>query len=71
MRYKVNIACLKVRTPLDIDKSRRPEGRAALLTSQLERLNIDIAVQSETSLLEEDHLIGIWILCVLRWKAKG
>ena len=57
MRYKVNIACWNVRTLLDINMSRRPERRTALLTRKLERLNIDIAALSETHLSEKDHLI--------------
>ena len=57
MCYKLNIACWNIRTLLDIDKSRRPERRTALVTRELERLTIDIAALSETRLPEENHLI--------------
>ena len=57
MRYTLKIACWNVRTLLDIDKSRRPERRTALVNWEFEKLNIDIAAPSETRLPGEDHLI--------------
>ena len=56
MRYNINIGCWNVRTLLDIEKSNRPERRTALVTRELQRLNVDIAALSETRLSGEDQL---------------
>ena len=51
---KINICCCNVRTLLDLASSKHTEQRAALVSRELGRLNIDIAALSETHLSEED-----------------
>ena len=49
-RISLNICCWNVKTLLDREASSRPERRTALVTRELQRLNIDIAALSETHL---------------------
>ena len=55
-RIRLNIGCWNVRTLLDNDNTNRPERRTALVTKELQRLNVDIAALSETRFSDEDHL---------------
>ena len=66
----MNICCWNVRTLLDLEKTSRPERRTALVTKELQRLNIDIAALSETRLAEEDQLIESKSGYTLFWIGK-
>ena len=70
MRYNLNIACWNVRTLLNIDTSKRPERRTALVTRELKRLNIDIAALSETRLSDEDHVVELGSGYSIFWVGK-
>ena len=58
---------------MDQPSSKRPERRTALVTKELQRLNIDIAALSETRFSDEDQLVEIGTGYTLFWfgKPKG
>ena len=55
-RFNLSLGCWNVRTLLDLKSSMHPERRTALVTKELQRLNIDIAALSETRLSEQDQI---------------
>ena len=69
-RVKLNICCWNVRTLLDLKSSGRPERRTALVTKELQRLNIDIAALSETRFSDEDQLTEETSGYTIFWKGK-
>lgn len=69
-KIKLNICCWNVRTLLDLEKTTRPERRTALVTKELQRLNIDIAALSETRLSGEDHIMELKSGYTLFWVGK-
>ena len=56
---KLSIGCWNVRTLLDPERSGRLERRTALVTNELQRLNIDIVAFSETHLSGEDQVTEV------------
>ena len=66
----MNICCWNVRTLLDLEKTTRPERRTALVTKELQRLNIDIAALSETHLSGEDQIMELKSGYTLFWVGK-
>ena len=70
-KIKLNICCWNVRTLLDLEKTTRPERRTALVTKELQRLNIDIAALSETRLTSgEDQIMELKSGHTLFWVGK-
>ena len=69
-KIKLNICCWNVRTLLDLEKTTRPERRTALVTKELQRLNIDIAALSETRLSGEDQIMELKSGYTLFWVGK-
>jgi hypothetical protein len=69
-RISLNICCWNVRTLLDREASSRPERRTALVTRELERLNIDIAALSETRFSDEDQLTEVNSGFTIFWVGK-
>lgn len=69
-RYKLNLCCWNVRTLLDLKSSAHPERRTALVTKELQRLNIDIAALSETRLSDEDQFTEECSGYTIFWKGK-
>ena len=69
-RVKLNICCWNVRTLLDRNSSKRPERRTALVTKELQRLNVDIAALAETRLAGEDQLIEVSSGFTIFWVGK-
>ena len=67
---KPNISCWNVRTLLDPERSTRPERRTALITNELQRLNIDIAALSKTCLSGEDQITEVGSGYTFFWKGK-
>ena len=59
-----------VRTLLDLEKTTRPERRTALVTKELQRLNIDMAALSETRLSGEDQIMELKSGYTLFWVGK-
>ena len=69
-RISLNICCWNVRTLLDREASSRPERRTALVTRELQRLNIDIAAHSETRLSDEHQLTEVNSGFTIFWVGK-
>ena len=69
-RLSLNVCCWNVRTLLDREASSRPERRTALVTSELGRLNIDIAALSVTRLSDEDQLTEVSSGFTIFWVGK-
>ncbi|XP_068707682.1 craniofacial development protein 2-like [Montipora foliosa] len=69
-QVKLNICCWDVRTLLDNISSKRAERRTALVTKELQRLNIDVAALSETRLSDEDQLVGTSTGYTFVWVGK-
>lgn len=55
-RYRHKIVCWNVRTLLKCENTNCSEHRTALVTKELQCLNIDIVAPSETHLSDEDRL---------------
>lgn len=55
-RYQHKIVCWNVRTLLKCENTNCSEHRTALVTKELQCLNIDIVALSETHLSDEDRL---------------
>ena len=53
-----------------MEKTTRPERRTALVTKELQRLNIDIAALSETLLSAEDQIMELKSGYTLFWVGK-
>ena len=66
----LNICCWNVRTLLNREASSRLEWRTALVTRELQRLNIDIAALLETRLSDEDQLTEVNSGFTIFWVGK-
>ena len=69
-RISLSICCWNVRTLLDREASSQPERRTALVTRELQRLNIDVAALSETHLSDEDQLTAVNSGFTIIWVGK-
>jgi len=63
-----SLATWNIRTLLDTDSSERPPRRTALVASELNRYNIDIAALSETRLQDEGSLTEVGEGYTFFWK---
>ena len=69
-KYRINVGTWNVRTLLDLDSSKHPERRTAIVAKELARYRIDIAALSETRLSEEDQLTESGAGYTFFWKGK-